>query len=99
MNVELRYFAGCPNWTVAHQRLLEALRRTGHPDVMVQQTRVETSERAVALGFVGSPTVLINGVDPFAVGDESVGLACRVFRTPAGLAGCPTVDQLRGVLL
>lgn len=24
MNVELRYFEGCPNWEVAHARLREA---------------------------------------------------------------------------
>lgn len=24
-----------------------------------------------------------------------VGLACRMFRTPAGIAGSPTVEQLR----
>jgi hypothetical protein len=94
MNVELRYFAGCPNWEVAHGRLQEALRAAGLDAVEVRRTRVETSEEAVALGFVGSPTVLIDGHDSFADGDELVGLACRVFHTPHGLAGSPTLEQL-----
>jgi hypothetical protein len=98
MNVELRYFGGCPNWATAHERLLDALRLTGHGDVQVQLTRVDTPEQAVALGFVGSPTVLIDGSDPFACGGESAGLACRVFRTPAGLVGSPTLEQLKEVL-
>jgi hypothetical protein len=33
-----------------------------------------------------------------AVGGEPVGLACRVYRTPEGLGGSPTVEQLVEVL-
>lgn len=49
---------------------------------------------AEELGFIGSPTVLVDGRDPFARGGEPVAMACRVFRTPDGLAGSPTVEQL-----
>lgn len=98
-SVELRYFEGCPNWTVAHARLLEALRLSGRVDVQVRRTRLDTPEQAEQFGFVGSPTVLIDGLDPFAAGDEVVGLACRIFRTPAGRAsGSPSLAQLVEVL-
>jgi len=38
--------------------------------------------------------VLVDGVDPFADSDDPVGLSCRVFRTPEGLRGAPTGQQL-----
>ena len=96
MEITLQYFDGCPNWEVLDRRLTEAL--DGRSDVRVVHQRVETTEDAARLGFHGSPTVLIDGSDPFADERTPVGLACRVFRTPAGLAGSPTVDQLREVL-
>ena len=53
---------------------------------------------AERLRFRGSPTVLINGSDPFARESDPVGLSCRVFRTPGGLKGAPTVEMLVDVL-
>lgn len=94
MRVELLYFEGCPNWRVAHERLDEALRTVGRSDVVVQQRLVETPEAAEVLEFVGSPTIRIDGEDPFADGGARFGLACRVFRTPTGLSGSPTTAQL-----
>lgn len=93
MKIILQYFDGCPNWEVLDQRLAEVI--DGRSDVRVTHQRVETTEDAVRLGFHGSPTVLVDAVDPFADEHTPVGLACRVFRTPAGLAGSPTVEQLR----
>ncbi|GAB2517245.1 MULTISPECIES: DsbA family protein [Microbacterium] len=93
MEITLQYFDGCPNWEVLDHRLAQVVE--GRADVRVAHQRVETAEDAARLGFHGSPTVLVNGVDPFAEEGAPVGLACRVFRTPAGLAGSPTVDQLR----
>ncbi len=97
MDVRLLYFDGCPNWRVAEQRLREAVALTG-ADIDVVLLNVVTSEDAERLSFRGSPTVLINGTDPFAEPDAPVGLSCRLYRTDAGLAGSPTVQQLMDVL-
>lgn len=94
----LRFFDGCPNWQTTEGRLREALDRTGHADVRVDHEQVDTSEDAERLGFIGSPTVLVDGSDPFAQPGAPVGLACRVYITPEGVAGSPTVDQLAEVL-
>jgi hypothetical protein len=59
---------------------------------------VGTPEEAEAGPFRGSPTVLVNGRDPFADTDSPVGFSCRVYRTEGGLAGAPTVEQLVAVL-
>ncbi|MDP9430603.1 MAG: thioredoxin family protein [Actinomycetota bacterium] len=96
--VTLLYFDGCPNWQVTDARLHEALARAGRADVQVARRRISTPEEAEVAQFRGSPTVLVDGRDPFADPDSPVGLSCRVYRTPDGLAGAPTVDQLVAVL-
>jgi hypothetical protein len=93
MEITLQYFDGCPNrkHTVAHlDRLLdEGL------DVAVGFELIDTHEKAVGRGFRGSPTVLIDGIDPFADDEAPVGLACRIYQTENGLAGSPSLSQLR----
>ena len=98
MEVSLLYFDGCPHWTVAAQRLEEALAKVGRVGETVSHGLVETPEDAERLGFIGSPTILVDGEDPFATGSEQTALACRVFNTPEGPAGSPTVEQLVEVL-
>lgn len=92
MPIQLLYFDGCPNWQITDERLREALGRIGRDD-RVEYRRVQTPEEADAMGFHGSPTLLVNGSDPFPA-TGNVGLACRVYPTPDGPAGAPTVDQL-----
>ena len=94
----LRYFDGCPNWQTTDQRLRSALAATGHADVEVKYQLVQSQDEAERLNFVGSPTLLIDGRDPFVEPGGAVGLACRIYRTPDGLAGSPTVAQLTEVL-
>lgn len=98
LRVTLRHFEGCPHWRTAHDRLRQALRQEGFSRVEPILKRVETPEEAERLRFVGSPTILLNGRDPFAETDESFGLSCRVYQTPEGLAGSPTIEQLREAL-
>ena len=98
MFVTLRYFDGCPNWQTTDALLREALDATGHTDLAVDREKVETLEDADRLGFVGSPTVLIDGHDPFFLPGAPVGLACRLYATPEGLRGSPTIEQLVEVL-
>ena len=94
MDIELLYFTGCPNWAVAQERIHEALVAVGRSDSPVRLRAVETDEEAQALHFNGSPTILIDGRDPFPAPAGSYGLSCRVYPTPDGLVGAPTVDQL-----
>ena len=65
---------------------------------IVHSHLVETLEEAERVGFHGSPSILVDGVDVFAEPDAGVGLSCRVFRTPDGLAGAPTLEQLRAAV-
>jgi hypothetical protein len=56
--------------------------------------RVRTPEEAEQLSFRGSPTVLVNGEDPFADPSAPVGLTCRMYPTAGGLGGVPPVAAL-----
>lgn len=59
---------------------------------------VETWEEAEAHQFHGSPSLHIDGVDPFAAPGAAVGLSCRIYRTPSGPSGTPDLDTLRQVI-
>ena len=94
MTVTLLYFPGCPNWQTAEANMRLALAED-RGAVVVRRRVVDTVEDAERLGFRGSPTVLVDGRGPVAEPGASPGLSCRVYRTDAGVAGAPTVAQLR----
>jgi glutaredoxin len=95
MQVTVLYFEGCPNWKTARRRLEEALAKTAASDtVEVSYQRVETPEEAERISFRGSPTILIDGRDPWAKPDAPIGFSCRIYQTELGAEGSPSVDQL-----
>ena len=97
VDVELRYFDDCPNWRVVDEHLRSLADEFA--DMTVTHRLVDTPEEADRVGFRGSPTVLVNGVDPFATEVDPVGgLSCRVYPTPDGPSGSPTLEQLRRAL-
>ena len=96
MDITLLYFDDCPNWKIADERL--AAIAAERADLKVTRHLVNTSEEAERVGFHGSPSILVDGVDVFAEPGAGVGLSCRVYRTPDGLAGAPTLEQLRAAL-
>lgn len=95
MQIDLLYFEDCPNWKTADERLRRLAEVRG---VDVSHRIVTTPEEAEAARFRGSPTILVDGEDPFASGHEPFGLSCRVYQTPGGPAGSPTVEQLAAML-
>lgn len=63
MRITLQYFAACPNGralTPVLERLADEF------GASLEHRAVETPEEAARIGFRGSPTVLIDGEDPFA---------------------------------
>ena len=97
MNVTIRYLEGCPGWQEAREHLRAAAREVG-VELDVRLEPVETLEEAERLGFPGSPTLLLEGADPFAEPGAVPAMACRVYGTPAGPAVVPTIDQLATAL-
>lgn len=95
MGITVLHIGDCPSLVLLRQRISEALDRLGlaatHDDVVVG------TDDAIALGFGGSPTILIDGRDPFPA-DPAGALACRLYPTPSGRQGAPTIEQLVEVL-
>lgn len=97
MSVTIRFLDGCPSWQRVRERLRAAAREVD-VELDVRLEPVETLEEAQRLGFPGSPTILLEGVDPFARPGAVPALACRLYATPTGSAELPTVDQLATAL-
>lgn len=93
MDIRLLHVRDCPNHAVVRSRLEMALERT-RVVAVVHDHEVLSSQEAARLGMRGSPTVLIDGRDPFADGADPAALACRLYRSGAGLSGAPSVEQL-----
>src|SRR5438552_12803924 len=76
MKVEILYFAGCPNHLTAVGRALEALRQEGAPAEVVE-VEVKELDTARVTGFLGSPSIRIDGwdVEPAARSAQVFGLA------------------------
>jgi hypothetical protein len=95
MDVELLVTADCPHETPAAALLHAALDDVGLSGVGITTTVITTVEEAERRGFIGSPTILIDGVDPFAERGHAPALACRVYLTPSGPDGIPDLRALR----
>ena len=97
MDVSLLYFDGCPNH---HDTLvlLSALLDEAGWDGTIQMVNVDSPERAEELEFRGSPTVRINGNDPFLDAEAPIGLSCRIYPTDAGYQGTPPEQGLRAAI-
>lgn len=98
MHVKVLYFEGCPNWKVADERLRAVLDAGSAGEVDVTYQAVDTPEEAARVGFRGSPTILIDGHDPWAELGGPFGLSCRIYQTEHGPEGSPSVAQLAEAL-
>ncbi|MDF2713052.1 MAG: alkylmercury lyase [Nonomuraea muscovyensis] len=94
VKIEVLHIVDCPSWVAVGDRLREALNATGIGATRIEYRLLQTREDAARVPFAGSPTILLDGVDMFPGGEKTTDLACRVYLTPAGLAGLPTTDQL-----
>ncbi|MBI1352343.1 MAG: thioredoxin family protein [Actinomycetales bacterium] len=98
MLIELLYFDDCPNWTLARDRLTQALKGLDDADVSIELLQITSEDQAQTERFAGSPTIRIDGADPFAHESPQYGLACRLYATPDGVDGAPSLEQLVEVL-
>jgi hypothetical protein len=92
--VEVLVVPGCPGAQVALARVHEAAESLGvHTNLHL--LTVERDEDAVALGFVGSPTVRVDGVDVEDVGGRPIARACRLYE---GAERAPSAAAIRRAL-
>jgi hypothetical protein len=91
LSLEVLHVPDCPNLAPLLERLHQVT------DLAVATREISTNQEAAATGMAGSPTLLINGTDPFgAPGQCDCGLSCRLYRDQGGrIVPAPSVKQLR----
>jgi len=94
MEIELFYFDGCPAWQNGLQNLKAALKAEGLV-ARICLVKVKDDAEATRLNFLGSPSFRADGLDLWPEERERYNLSCRVYPTPQGLDGAPTVEMLR----
>jgi hypothetical protein len=96
--VEVLTVTDCPHREMALDRVRQALDRVGASQVVVTERVIDDPELAAAAGMHGSPTVLIDGHDPFTAAGIEASVSCRLFPTASGFDGAPTVEDLVAAL-
>jgi hypothetical protein len=97
--VEILYFDGCPNYEPA-RALVERLASQLGIEPEIDLLEVADPDAAVALRFLGSPTVRVDGVDvePGAKERRDFTLSCRIYRSERGVSEQPDERWLRDAL-
>ncbi|MEU0042851.1 thioredoxin family protein [Streptomyces werraensis] len=86
----------CPNAPLVRERIAEAFEGRTVP---VEWTEVQDAEEATRRGMTGSPTLLLDGSDPFSHDSLRPSLSCRLYRHADGTTdGAPAIADLRRVL-
>lgn len=94
MKIQLLYFDGCPSWETALQNLKAACALEGLP-AEIEPVEVQNNKNAARLRFLGSPSIVVGGQDLWPETRKAYYLSCRMYRTPEGMRGWPTVEMLR----
>jgi hypothetical protein len=78
LKIEVLYFKQCPNHQPAIAQVRQTLSFEGI-DIPVEEVEVTDAARAQELGFLGSPSIRVDGLDvePEARGLQTFGFGCR----------------------
>jgi hypothetical protein len=76
MKVQVLFFEGCPNYKPAMD-----LVRSVAPNASIQEVEIRSNQDAERMRFLGSPTILVDGVDiePSARTRTDFGFSCRTY--------------------
>ncbi len=94
MQISLLYFEGCPSWETALQNVKKVIEMDKIP-AEIRLIKIETPEQAQQERFLGSPSFHLNEVDLWPEERDHYSLSCRVYQTPEGYKGSPTIEMLR----
>jgi len=84
VRVEVLVFDGCPHADAAVELARAVAQRLG-PGLTVERLDVNTTERAAELGFLGSPSIRVNGADVEGRAGAAGRLCCRTYEDGAGV--------------
>ena len=98
MQVELLFWDGCPSHPKARAELEAIMSELGLDPATLVVREVATDAVAESEGFIGSPTIRVNGRD-IQPADAPAGLTCRVYRLRDGrFSPTPDPADLRDAL-
>ena len=99
--IELLWWEGCPSWKEALEQLTDVVAEAGLDPRHIVVREIDDGAQADAEGFVGSPTIRVDGQDVVPDYDgEAPGLTCRVYRLRDGrISPIPDPDDVRDALL
>ena len=96
MKIEVLYFDGCPHHKPALERVQQVLAEEG---LFAEVLEVNVSEPSIAqeVGFLGSPSIRVNGLDvePEARSGRTYGVTCRTYAVNGRREGLPSHEMLR----
>ena len=96
MKIEILYFDGCPNYKPALERVRQVLAEEG---LSADVFEVNVSEPSIAqrIGFLGSPSIRVNGLDvePEARRESAYVMMCRTYAVNGRREGLPSHEMLR----
>jgi hypothetical protein len=92
MKIVVLYFEDCPSWQTGVENLHAALERDGL-NCSVDLVKIQDDEDAQRCSFLGSPSFQSNGVDLWPQNREDYAMSCRMYQTPEGFRGWPTVEM------
>jgi hypothetical protein len=99
--IELLWWEGCPSWKATLEELSAAVAEVGLDPKHIVAREIDDGAHAKAEGFVGSPTIRVDGRDVVPPGEgEMAGLTCRVYRLRDGrFSPTPDPADLRDALM
>jgi len=84
VRIDVLVFDGCPHADAAI-KLAHTVATTLGPGTAVQRVDVSTPERAAEVGFLGSPSIRVNGADVEGKTTAAGRLCCRTYENGAGV--------------
>jgi hypothetical protein len=99
MRVDVLIFDGCPNIETTLERARSAI-AAANIEADLRLVRVADDAEAQRLGFLGSPTVRVDGadVDRGAAARDDFGMQCRIYSVDGRYDRAPPVDWIIGAL-
>ncbi|MET9953644.1 organomercurial lyase [Streptomyces sp. NPDC006339] len=92
MRITVLTVPDCPNAPAVQQRIAAAL---AGREARVELVEIQDEAGAARWGMTGSPTVLLDGIDPFAAAGAAPSVSCRLYRDADGrVDGAPSVKAL-----
>jgi hypothetical protein len=99
MKLEILQIPDCPGVALLEQRIAAALAGDQRIDVAITRRVLDNQAAASEAGMTGSPTLLVDGDDPFAEPGLVPSVSCRLYPADGGgVDRAPSVDAIRAAL-